>query len=264
MRSRSGTTGRSSSSPSPLGEAAATTCPGGRRCTTSCTATDSPSSRSHSTTLPDDVRPFVDGITIPVLIDPDHLLTELYAISNVPTVIWIDEQDRIVRPNGVAFSSDMFKEFTGVAAGPHLDTVRSWVRSGDVPITPDDAREAVGDLSDDEIRARLHFRIAAHARRNGDDDTAQQHFAEAGAARAARLHDPSRCAPAHRWQSVRRRVHGALRGVAGGRKPLPRTARRDVVARDLDDYDSAWVVSTRRRMPSCQETWSESRGHSAG
>src|SRR5664280_3793204 len=34
----------------------------------------------------DDVRPFVEGITMPVLYDPNHVLTELYAISNVPTV----------------------------------------------------------------------------------------------------------------------------------------------------------------------------------
>lgn len=115
-----------------------------------------------------------------MLIDQEHLLSELYAISNVPTVIWIDEQDRIVRPNGVAFSSDMFKEFTGVEAGPHLESVRSWVRTGTVPIAAEDARQAVGDLSDDEVRARLHFRVAAHARRNGDDATAQRHFAEAG------------------------------------------------------------------------------------
>ena len=31
---------------------------------------------------------------------PIHLLTELYAVSNVPTVVWIDEQNRIARPNG--------------------------------------------------------------------------------------------------------------------------------------------------------------------
>ena len=121
----------------------------------------------------------MEGITHPVLIDPEHVLTELYAISNVPTVIWIDEDDRIVRPNGVAFSNDMFKEFTGVESGPHLDAVRRWVRTGEVPITPDEARRAVGDLTDDEVRARLHFRIAAHARRNGDDGTAQRHFDEA-------------------------------------------------------------------------------------
>jgi len=126
------------------------------------------------------VREFAEGITMPVLIDPDHVLTEIYAISNVPTVIWIDEQDRIVRPNGVAFSADTFKEFTGVEAGPHLDAVRDWVRTGAVPITPDAAREAVGDLTDDEVRARLHFRVAAHARRKGDDASAQRHFDEAG------------------------------------------------------------------------------------
>lgn len=114
-----------------------------------------------------------------MLIDPEHVLTELYAISNVPTVIWIDEDDRIVRPNGVAFSNDMFKEFTGVESGPHLDAVRRWVRTGELPITPEDARFAVGDLTGDEVHARLHFRVAAYARRNGDDDTAQRHFAEA-------------------------------------------------------------------------------------
>ena len=64
-------------------------------------------------------------------------------------------------------------------AGPHLDAVRRWVRTGEVPIAPDEARGAVGDLTDDEVRARLHFRVAAHARRHGDDDTALGHFAEA-------------------------------------------------------------------------------------
>ena len=100
----------------------------------------------------EDVRPWVEGINFPVLIDPNHLLTELYAISNVPTVIWIDEADRIVRPNGVAFGTDMFKEFTGVEAAPHMDAVRRWVIEGRRPISTDEARTAVGDLSADEQR----------------------------------------------------------------------------------------------------------------
>ncbi len=115
-----------------------------------------------------------------MLIDPNHLLTELYAISNVPTVIWIDEDDRIVRPNGVAFGTDTFKDFTGVEAGPHLDAVRRWVRGGELPIAADEARRAVGDLSGDEVQARLHFRVAAQARRQGDEVTARRHFALAG------------------------------------------------------------------------------------
>jgi hypothetical protein len=126
------------------------------------------------------VRAWLENITFPVLIDPNHLLTELYAISNVPTVIWIDEDDRIVRPNGVAFGTDMFKDFTGVEAGPHMDAVRRWVRHGEVPIVADDARRAVADLSDEEVLARLHFRVAAQARRQGDEATARRHFERAG------------------------------------------------------------------------------------
>jgi hypothetical protein len=129
---------------------------------------------------PDDVREFAEGITYPVLVDPEHVLSELYAISNVPTVIWIDEHDRIVRPNSVAFGNDMFKEFTGVDAGPHQDLIRAWVRTGAVSVTTDEARAAVGDLSDDEVLARLHFRVGAHLRRAGDDDGARRHFDEAG------------------------------------------------------------------------------------
>ena len=135
---------------------------------------------------PDDVRPWVTGITFPVLIDPQHTLTELYAISNVPTVIWIDGDDRIVRPNGVAFGTDTFKDFTGVDSGPHMDAVRQWVSTGRVPIEADAARAAVGDLTKDEVLARLHFRVAAHARRQGAADVAGRHF---GAAAGLAPHD---------------------------------------------------------------------------
>ena len=127
------------------------------------------------------VRPWVEGVTFPVLLDREHVLTERYAISNVPTVVWIDEDGRIVRPNGVAFGTDLFKEFTGVEARPHFDAIRRWVKTGAVPIGADEARSAVGDLSEDEVLARLHFRIAAHARRTGNEDAARRHFAQAGA-----------------------------------------------------------------------------------
>ena len=123
----------------------------------------------------DIVRPWVEDVTFPVLLDREHVLTELYAISNVPTVVWIDEHDRIVRPNAVAFGTDMFKDFTGVEAAPHMDLVRHWVTDGTVA----NYDAAVGDLSEDEVKARLHFRIAAHLRRRGDEDGARRHFAEA-------------------------------------------------------------------------------------
>ncbi len=128
----------------------------------------------------DDVLPFTDGLTMPVLYDPHHVLTELYAISNVPTVVWIDEENRIVRPNAEAFGTDTFADFTGAEAGPHLELVRRWVRDGEVPLEESEARGAVADLSEDEVLARLHFRIAAEAHRRGDEATTRRHVLRAG------------------------------------------------------------------------------------
>jgi peroxiredoxin len=128
----------------------------------------------------DDVRPFTGGLTMPVLYDPHHLLTELYAITNVPTVVWIDEHDRIVRPNAEAFGTDTFADFTGAESAPHLELVRRWVRHGEVPIEEEEARQAVADLSEDEVLAKLHFRIAAEAHRRGDADTTRRHVLRAG------------------------------------------------------------------------------------
>jgi peroxiredoxin len=128
----------------------------------------------------DDVRPFAAGLTMPVLYDPHHLLTELFAISNVPTVVWIDEGDRIARPNGEAFGSDTFAEFTGADSAPHKELVRRWVRDGELTMGRDEARTAVADLSNEEVLARLHFRIAAEAHRQGDVRTTRAHVLRAG------------------------------------------------------------------------------------
>ena len=129
----------------------------------------------------DSVSAFTDGITYPVLMDADHLLTELYAISNVPTVLMIDEDDHIVQPNWAAFASDTFKEFTGVDSADHLDVVRRWVLDGTPMMSAEEAKDVVGDLSPEEEQARLYFRIANHLRADGDDDGAARNFDRAAA-----------------------------------------------------------------------------------
>ncbi len=126
------------------------------------------------------VRGFMEGITYPVLMDVDHLLTELYAISNVPSVILIDEDDRIVQPNWNAYATDTFKDYTGIDSGEQLDSIRKWVIDGTPMMSVDDAKTAVGDLSEAEEDARLHFRIANHLRGLGDDDGAARNFDRAG------------------------------------------------------------------------------------
>ena len=122
-----------------------------------------------------------DGIDYPVLIDADHVVSELYAISNVPTVVLIDEDDNIVHPNWNAYSTNTFIDFHGIDAEAQLEAIRRWVRTGETMLDASEVRGAVDDLTDDEERAKLHFRLATHLRNAGDDVGAERHFEIAGA-----------------------------------------------------------------------------------
>jgi len=128
----------------------------------------------------DTIRSYIDddtdGITYPVLLDAHHLLTELYAISNVPTVVLIDADDTIVQPNWNAYATDTFKDFTGIDSGTQLDAIRRWVIDGETLMSSDEARDVVDDLSHDEEQARLHFRLALHLRDRGDDEGSERNF----------------------------------------------------------------------------------------
>ena len=122
------------------------------------------------------IKELANGITYPVLMDKDHILTELYAISNVPSVIWIDEKGMISRPAASEFGTDTFTEITGISRETHMQQVRDWVHDGALP---EDASYVVPDLSEEEIQARLHFRIAVHLRREDQLGEADIHFDKA-------------------------------------------------------------------------------------
>lgn len=117
--------------------------------------------------------------TYPVLIDPDHVVAERYGIVNIPTVFWIDEDDRIVRPPDIAPANDLFKDFTGIESAVHHDALRAWVRDGVLPLGEEEVREHQQRPTEQDQVARLHRRVAAHLHREGRDDAAERHFARA-------------------------------------------------------------------------------------
>jgi peroxiredoxin len=123
----------------------------------------------------DDVAPFAEGIDFPVLVDTDRRFADTYGLVNVPTVIWLDAERRVVRDPAPEFSDDTFTEVHGFESGPHLDAVRRWVTTGvagdaAAPDTP-----YPGSLSDDQRRARAEFRLALELARAGHDDAAARH-----------------------------------------------------------------------------------------
>jgi hypothetical protein len=128
----------------------------------------------------DDVREWVEGVEFPILLDCDHVVADRYDIRNVPTVVWIDEDDLIVRPQDVAFSTDLFKDFSGIESGPHHEALRRWVTTGELPVPPEDVGDLVTTPDDDEQLARVHWRVAIALHRAGRSEAAAAHFATAG------------------------------------------------------------------------------------
>jgi hypothetical protein len=114
---------------------------------------------------PEDAREWITaaGPTHPSLIDTTWAVADRYHVENVPTVYWIDEDGRIVRPQDVAFGSNAFQEFTGVDAFVHQQALRDWVTGVAPALDPADVDEFQRVPSDDEQLARAKCALAASA-----------------------------------------------------------------------------------------------------
>ena len=67
---------------------------------------------------PEDSRPWIEAAapSYPVAVDPAHVTAERYGITNVPSVVWVDEDDNIVKPPTIAPGDDQFVEFTKISS----------------------------------------------------------------------------------------------------------------------------------------------------
>ena len=130
----------------------------------------------------DDPRPFIEasGATHPSLIDTEHRLAELYHISNVPTILWIDEQGRICRPHDAQFGTDTFAAITHKRSEPYLEMIRQWVRTGEGALDADETRLHQPVVSEESQLARAERALAWHLHQRGAEDAAGRHFERAG------------------------------------------------------------------------------------
>ena len=129
---------------------------------------------------PDDARPWIEAAapTHPSLIDTGYLLADLYNMVNVPTVLWIDEEGVIVRPNDAFFVADTYSAVTGFRPEKPIEALRAWVRGDAAALAPgiDDRPEAP---SETHQLARTEFVLAWWLAQQGRTDEAEPHFARA-------------------------------------------------------------------------------------
>jgi hypothetical protein len=130
----------------------------------------------------DDARPWIEKAapTHPALIDTQHLVADLYNVVNVPTVLWIEERGRIVRPNDVVFGTDTFKHITGLESARPLAALRAWVRGETPGFTAKEARTLQTLPTAADQQARAEFGLAEWLARRGRMEAAERHFVRAG------------------------------------------------------------------------------------
>jgi hypothetical protein len=130
----------------------------------------------------DDAREWIEKAapTHPSLVDTQHVVADLYNMVNVPTVVWIDEAGRIVRPNDVAFGSDMFKAMTNIESEKHHAALRAWVRGETAGMDADTAHKHQKLPAFEEQLARAEFTLGFWLYEQGRAEAAERHFLRGG------------------------------------------------------------------------------------
>lgn len=145
----------------------------------------------------DILRPIVEAARPehPSLIDATHQMDALFGVTNIPQVIWIDENGIIVRPAEVGSpapqpTDDPFANFVFelMARGtPHPewygDRIRDWAAKGvdsEWVLSPDEVIAASHPRSRDVSEAAAHFALAQHFwRSDGFSPKVLHHFERA-------------------------------------------------------------------------------------
>src|SRR5205814_6962354 len=124
---------------------------------------------------PEDARPYIERAAPrhPALVDSEHVTADLFNIINVPTMIWIDERGRIVRPNDVQFGTDLFVALTGRPSGPFLAAVRAWVLQDRGVLPAEQIRAHQLLPTTEQQQARAEFTLAWHLHRAGRGEAAE-------------------------------------------------------------------------------------------
>jgi peroxiredoxin len=127
---------------------------------------------------PEDSRPWIEAArpSYPVAVDTAHVTAERYGITNVPSVVWVDEDDRIVKPPTIAPGDDQFRDYTKIDSEQHHDLLRAWVRDGTLPAS---AEIEPSVRTDAEQQALAERRVAAYLQRHGSTEAAKAHLTAA-------------------------------------------------------------------------------------
>lgn len=177
-----------------------------------------------------DARQWIEAAqpTHPSLIDVRHEVAELYGWVNVPSIAWVDEDGRLVRPNDPGFAGEYFRGMMepdfdyqammaeyGRLQERYCAAVRDWVANrarSRWALSADEVRKRLAGTDPDHARAAAYFRLGIFLHAHGRTEEAQAAFAQAKALhpeswnyrrQAWHLEEPGKSAGAEFWAAVK-------------------------------------------------------------
>lgn len=129
----------------------------------------------------EDAGPYYDraNVTFTALVDPQHQVTALYGMINVPMGVWIDEQGHVVRTPEVAYSRPYSFGTLNVGHKRYVDGLRDWVLRGEEsPYRLDEGEVTTRLKSTNPTRnqADAHFALAVFLHEAGRNEEADRHW----------------------------------------------------------------------------------------
>lgn len=104
---------------------------------------------------------------------------ELYNMVNVPTVVWIDENGHIARPNDVAFTTEKGGRYARVSTADQMALLRAWVH-GELEARDDvTLQNQVQQPNDESQAARAMFGLGWWLFQNVDEEAGIEWFRRA-------------------------------------------------------------------------------------
>jgi peroxiredoxin len=113
--------------------------------------------------------------TYTTLIDKQHVVSSLYKMVNVPMGVWIDEEQKIVRPAEVAYSRPVAMLSIKVDGGRYVEGLQDWVEKGpksEFALSTEELRKRAAPADGKLGLAEANFKLAVHLQLAGDEGSA--------------------------------------------------------------------------------------------
>lgn len=118
-------------------------------------------------------------VTYISLVDPQHTVSTLFNLVNVPSAVWIDEDGFVRRIDEGAYATVHQMGTFEFGREDYAPMVRAWVEQGDHVKPPQEFAKQLAARTPDVALAEPTFKLGVYFFRTGDEEKANRYWEQA-------------------------------------------------------------------------------------